>query len=188
MKIITTLLSSVQQPEKHTNINTQCVVTLWLLDPLAFGHKAFLIALGPPMGSCRTYLLPHDQLLYPHITTPLNGFTVFGSLKFKWRVISNWKKCCIRILKILILAIYCTFVMWVNGGSTPPVGVRWSLWMISATHPCIIDCWRKPISKQTRLGFSTVPYMVSTHANPNIHNESYLLIYYLPEVLKRNKT
>lgn len=31
--------------------------------------------------------------------------------------------------------------------------VRWSLWMRSATHPCIIDGGRKPLANHTRLGF-----------------------------------
>lgn len=87
---------------------------------------------------------------------------------------------------VSISAIHCTFVIWVNGGSAPPSVVRWSLRMISATHPCIIDEWRKPFFKQTRLSFRTLTSLVSTHAKPNIPTESHLWIYYLQEGCTRS--
>lgn len=68
-----------------------------------------------------------------------------------------------RILKIQIATIYLNLLFRVNGGRVEYSTLRCKLIlrMISATHPYIIDSWRKPVSKQTRLGFS-VQYSCQT--------------------------
>lgn len=52
-------------------------------------------------------------------------------------------------------------------------GGRWSLWMSSATHPCIIDGALKPLSNQKRLGFYSNLYSASV-LMPTFHREPQL--------------
>lgn len=55
-----------------------CLVTLWLLHPLGFGHKAFLIALRPPPIKMKPTALSLDlcsQVLIGPETSPLTATT-----------------------------------------------------------------------------------------------------------------